>query len=1087
MYTLNANTLSEDRLRKAVNPDTFLHGARLYENGHVTVQEAGETEAICVVTDRRPYRVEFMVAREHIYLKCTCGYAGRGLVCEHDVAAWLALHDHYVRRLPPSWQTQLEEMIGTAQYAPTRQKSSPYLLFFYLTASDQGYYDAGWKIIPMSLPLSALPAELRRLENLPDFDRLVDLIAHHHEIASRLKYLSASVDPFACLNLSSEIVILARVITLANNSLRYSMSQRVSIESFLVALRSKGIPLIMQTGNGKDEIVAVKILPHLVSLGIIIERNEQGLSLRPHIVMDNQSLEISLDHIDIISNAPDWLLADGYLFQIEPAGVSLLSQVSSTDNLLIPAEQESDFIDKYLLPLARQIPVIGPAVHWLDVRIDPVRRLYLSDVNGELQAILRFGYGEQEVRYDPQLPESTVLRVPDELTLVRVFRDSLVEKEAHDSLGVALFGLKKAALPNQPGLFKLRARTHPVDFLLNMVPRLAAAGYEVYGEEQLKTSRVNRNTPSISFKVSSGIDWFDIQAQVNFGELEVSFAEIRRALRKRERYIKLTDGSIGELPEEWLERYRHLFNLGEATDDGLRLSQHHIAIIEDALAEGGQVSLDKEYKRRRERLKALVSQDFQGVNPHPLPAGFVGDLRPYQIAGFEWLHFLKDYEFGGCLADDMGLGKTVQALVFLLSLYGDPATRPAHASLLVVPRSLLVNWQREAARFTPGLRILEFFDSARDKDNSVFDAVDLVITTYGVMLRDIQLLHGYTFDYAILDESQSIKNPLSQTARAAHLLRANHRLVLTGTPIENSTAELWSQFHFLNPGLLGSLQYFRNEFGLPIEKHGNLDAADLLRKMVYPFILRRTKDQVAPELPPRTERTLFCDMSPSQRKLYVRLRDHYRGVLLGMVETEGLNNSRMKILEGLLRLRQVSNHPLLVDEKFHGESGKFELLIETLETLRAEGHKALVFSQFVQMLSIVRQELDAHHVPYEYLDGQTQDRQSHVDAFQNNPEIPFFLISLKAGGLGLNLTAADYVIHIDPWWNPAVEMQASDRTHRIGQDKPVFIFKLIARDSVEEKIVMLQERKRQLVDQIITTDSSFIKNLTVDDIQVLFS
>jgi non-specific serine/threonine protein kinase len=398
-----------------------------------------------------------------------------------------------------------------------------------------------------------------------------------------------------------------------------------------------------------------------------------------------------------------------------------------------------------------------------------------------------------------------------------------------------------------------------------------------------------------------------------------------------------------------------------------------------------------------------------------------------------------------------------------------------------------VNWQREAAKFTPELKILEYFESKRSKDIQEFDRVDLVVTTYGVMLRDIQHLHSYEFFYAILDESQSIKNPLSQTARAAHLLRARNRLVLTGTPIENSTAELWSQFTFLNPGLLGNLKYFRNEFGLPIEKKHDQQAAEKLRRIVYPFLLRRTKDQVAPELPPRSERILYCDMEPAQRKLYNRTRDLYRGMLLGMMENQGLYESRMKILEGLLRLRQISNHPLLVDEQFHGASGKYELLLETLETLKAEGHKALVFSQFVKMLDILRAEMDQRDFLYTYLDGQTLARQEQVDVFQHDPSIPFFLISLKAGGLGLNLTAADYVIHIDPWWNPAVEMQASDRTHRIGQEKPVFIFKLITRDSVEEKVLLLQEQKKELVDQIITTESSFFKALTTKDVQVLFS
>ena len=335
-------------------------------------------------------------------------------------------------------------------------------------------------------------------------------------------------------------------------------------------------------------------------------------------------------------------------------------------------------------------------------------------------------------------------------------------------------------------------------------------------------------------------------------------------------------------------------------------------------------------------------------------------------------------------------------------------------------------------------------------------------------------------------KSQAIKNPLSQTSRAARNLIAKQKLALTGTPVENSTTELWSLFAFLNPGLLGSLDFFKREFTSPIEKKGDEQAAETLRKMVFPFILRRTKKQVAPELPPRTDRILYCDMEPAQRKLYHRTRDTYRGLLLGMLEREGIDASRMKILEGLLRLRQISNHPRLVEANFRGTSGKFDLLIETLTTLNAEGHKVLVFSQFVQMLKIVRQALDRQKLPYLYLDGQTRNRQERVDEFQNNPRIPFFLISLKAGGVGLNLTAADYVIHIDPWWNPAVEMQATDRTHRIGQDKPVFVYKFITRDSVEEKILTLQEHKRALVDSLIASEQSFFKALTNDDIQVLF-
>jgi non-specific serine/threonine protein kinase len=338
----------------------------------------------------------------------------------------------------------------------------------------------------------------------------------------------------------------------------------------------------------------------------------------------------------------------------------------------------------------------------------------------------------------------------------------------------------------------------------------------------------------------------------------------------------------------------------------------------------------------------------------------------------------------------------------------------------------------------------------------------------------------------ILDESQAIKNPLAKSAKAACLLNAAHRIVMTGTPVENNTFELWSQFAFLNPGLLGSVEYFKKEFATPIESGQDEQAAITLRKLIYPFILRRTKDQVAPELPPRTERVIYTAMDTAQKKLYTQTRERYRAELLGLIEAEGMTDVRFKILEGLLRLRQIAIHPGLVDKNYKGEAPKFEVLLETLDTLKAENHKALVFSQFVETLKLVRLKLDELKIKYVYLDGKTPNRQTRVDLFQNDPSYVVFLISLKAGGVGLNLTAADYVIHLDPWWNPAVEMQASDRAHRIGQEKPVFIYKIIARDTVEEKILLLQEKKRALVKSLIATEASFFKSLTKDDVRMLF-
>jgi len=618
-----------------------------------------------------------------------------------------------------------------------------------------------------------------------------------------------------------------------------------------------------------------------------------------------------------------------------------------------------------------------------------------------------------------------------------------------------------------------------LDFLLHSIPQLTQAGFEIYGEDNLKLGRINRATATLRVNITSGIDWFDLKTFVEFGDQQISFHDVRKALKRGEHYIKLADGSVGQIPEEWLEKYKHLWNLAEETEDGFRVSDFHLPLLDSLLEENTTLQTPLELIQRRERFR-----HFERITPQPLPTGFTGELRPYQKHGFDWMHFLKEYRFGGILADDMGLGKTVQALAYLQSQQEQAQVQ--NAALLVVPKSLIANWQRKSEKFTPSLRFLEYMGNFRNKDTAAFDDYDVVLTTYGTMLRDIEILREYKFSHIILDESQAIKNPLAKSAKAARLLHGEHRIVMTGTPVENNTFELWSQFAFLNPGLLGSMDYFKHEFANPIESGGDERAAAILRSLVYPFILRRTKEQVAPELPPRTERIIYIDMDSAQKKFYSQTREKYRAELLGLIESEGMNDARFKILEGLLRLRQIAIHPALVDKNYKGESPKFEVLLETLETLQAENHKALIFSQFVETLKLVKHELDKRKIKYVYLDGKTQNRQSKVDEFQNNDSMPFFLISLKAGGVGLNLTAADYVIHLDPWWNPAVEMQASDRAHRIGQDKPVFIYKIIARDTVEEKILQLQEKKRALVKSLIATESSCFKSLTKDDVKMLF-
>ncbi len=587
-----------------------------------------------------------------------------------------------------------------------------------------------------------------------------------------------------------------------------------------------------------------------------------------------------------------------------------------------------------------------------------------------------------------------------------------------------------------------------------------------------------RQAGQVQFRVQTSIDWFELHADVDFAGQQLSLPELLAALSRGETTIHLDDGSLGVLPEEWLEQYGLLAGLGTAEGDHLRFVNTQAGLLDALLASQADVDYDEQFLALRDRMRS-----FDGIKPTKEPKLFKGDLRGYQREGLGWLRFLQEFHFGGCLADDMGLGKTVQLLALLQDRVKQK-DRESLPSLIVVPKSLMFNWEQEAERFTPKLRVLEYSGLERAQLRDEFHKVDIILTTYGTLRRDIVQLKDTQFDYVVLDEAQTIKNAASQVARASRLLRAKHRIAMSGTPIENHLGDLWSIFEFLNPAMLGRSSLFK------LYATGSQDAhaRETLGRGLRPFILRRTKQQVANDLPEKVEQTIYCDMGKEQRRLYDEMRDHYRNSLLGMVRDQGLAKSQMHVLEALLRLRQAACHPgLLAAGKAEDSSAKLDVLSTQLEEIIQEGHKALVFSQFTSLLAIVRKHLDEKSINYEYLDGQTRDRKSHVERFQEDSDCPVFLISLKAGGLGLNLTAAEYVFLLDPWWNPAVEAQAIDRAHRVGQTNRVFAYRLICRDTVEEKIAELQQKKRDLADAILQENNSLVKGMTVEDLDMLLS
>ncbi len=603
---------------------------------------------------------------------------------------------------------------------------------------------------------------------------------------------------------------------------------------------------------------------------------------------------------------------------------------------------------------------------------------------------------------------------------------------------------------------------------------------DIYGLKNLKNFKYSPHRAKVDININSGQDWFDIDLKVKFGDFDISLKDVRKAIVNKERYIKLNDGSIGILPEEWTKKFESYFRHGEMDKDNLKISKLKFGLIDELFENIDDTEIIKEIAEKRNRIK-----NFDKIKNIRKPRGINAKLRDYQKTGLNWLNFLDEFKWGGILADDMGLGKTLQILSFLKHI----KRKSKSANLIIVPTTLIFNWENEIKKFAPSFTVLYYHGISRDKDHNNFKNYDIVITTYGLIINDIEILNKYQFNYIILDESQAIKNPVSKRFKAVSLLKSNNKLAMTGTPIENNTFDLFAQMSFLNKGFLGTQNSFKKNYSTPIDKDRDKDRAIELQKLISPFVLRRTKEQVAKELPPKTEDFIFCTMEKEQQQIYDAYRNKYRDYLLNKFESDGFNKSKIHVLEGLLKLRQICDSPaLLSDNESYGEQSiKIKELIRHINE-KTSNHKILVFSQFVKMLALIKNELVANDIIFEYLDGKStkKQRENSVNEFQKNDSCRVFLISIKAGGLGLNLTAADYVYIVDPWWNPAVENQAIDRCYRIGQNKKVIAYRMICKNTIEEKIMTYQAKKQQVASDIITTEESYVKQLKQSDIIDLF-
>lgn len=768
---------------------------------------------------------------------------------------------------------------------------------------------------------------------------------------------------------------------------------------------------------------------------------------------------------DIIALVDHFVFFEDYLAPSDlDRTADWLELMDAKSELQVPADEINSFLEVFLNTPSAPEMILPPELQ------------ITERAGGTPKAILRFSETEYATVFGARLffdYEGTRIRRDNPTSHVynSVKREKLqrnLESEA------ALWGQFETLDPAPPhrkhGRMTIDDGYFSDDTFLPAVQKAIAYGWEVLADD--KTIRTGNN---FSMEISaSGIDWFDVDAKLDFNGAGISLPRLLAQLKEGEQFVRLDDGSYGLLPQAWLRRFKTLNAVAKISPNEVKLTKIQALFIAGSFEQNEQFKGDRKFNSLTQ-----IINDLNTLTPQSAPITFNGKLRAYQRDGLGWLQLLAKHQVGGILADDMGLGKTVQILALLEIFRSSKKKTQPH--LLVAPKSLIFNWKNELAKFTPEIKALDFTSPRRHQHRSDLGRYDLILTTYQTLRADIQHLKDFEFESLILDEAHYVKNPKSQAALACRLVKAQKKFALTGTPVENSLNDIFSILAIVNPGLISQSQ------AQSWVKETDSKALGDLGKALKPFILRRTKDQVLKDLPEKIEQVLFCELAPSERKKYDELKAYYWGQLNNKVQAKGLQKSKIEVLEALLRLRQASCHQGLLDKKLRDQpSSKFQLLLEQISAVIQDGHKVLVFSQFTSLLSLLKPHLEEQNVRYQYLDGQTTDREQRVRDFQNDPELKVFLLSLKAGGVGLNLTAADYVFVLDPWWNPAAESQAIDRAHRIGQKRKVFSYKIIAKDTVEEKILELQARKKDLAKSVISDSKSILKNLTLDDLQALF-
>lgn len=856
--------------------------------------------------------------------------------------------------------------------------------------------------------------------------------------------------------------------------------------------------------KGKDKMVyelnRINVLKQKAEVVFNFIRNSEGIKYFQNIRVGGETISLTGSKAVMLTHSPVWLMIKNHLLSFSnEIDWNKLKAFLDKEFILVPQRMERQYFETFVKQSIQKYKVVNEGFKITE--LSPPKEAILSIENswdGQASIILSFRYGEKIIM--PHAATEKQISLVNENNEYEFF---VFSRDLEWETGCMNILRKNGLIMKTESFYQLPVNENSLNSLYDTVqwinvnaPILSDSGIRII-QDRIDVNYYTGNI-DLRFKTSDAVDWFDVYAEVEFDNgFKIPFVDLRSNILNDQREYEMPDGKIAVLPEEWFIKYKELMMFGREHSKQLRLKKYHLAFIQ----EHNQYDLSDTLHFFRELI------GLTRIELPEIPQGLKATLREYQKEGFYWLDLLRRSGFGGILADDMGLGKTIQAIAILLksaenrpgrklnepanqvqlSLFDEefaPSVNFNVPSLIVVPTSLVYNWTMEIKKFAPKLKVFLHSGGFRAKDLNTFQQYHVIITTYGLIRNDVELFKDFYFDFIILDESQVIKNPGSKTHQAVMELKSRNRLVLSGTPIENTLSDLWSQMQFVNPGILGGRSFFRKFFLTAIEKGNNEERKQKLKVLINPFILRRTKEEVARELPPVTEEVVYCEMTEDQSLYYLAEKSKIRNLVLQNIEKNGLNNSAIYVLKALTQLRQIANHPFLIDTEYKGESGKFNEIIRNIETIYSENHRVLVFSSFVKHLKLFARYFDQNNIEYSMLTGQSKNRGELVEHFQGVDKAHVFLISLKAGGVGLNLTNAGYVIILDPWWNPAIEDQAISRAHRIGQDKSVFIYRFISKNTIEEKIVKLQNKKSNLAKMFINPLNP-MKSMSMDNIRSL--